>query len=111
MDIQKITKQGVHVLAIQGHLDTRTSDEFQTALLDEIDNGARQLVIDCTDLSYISSSGLRALMVGVRRLKPIGGRLGLCTLRPHLADSLQISGILELFSVFDTVDDAVKALS
>ena len=111
MDIQKLTKQGVHVLSVSGHLDTRTSDEFQEILLEEIDGGARQVVIDCTDLTYISSSGLRALMVGVRRLKPIGGRLGLCTLRPHLADSLQISGILGLFSVFETVDEAVQAFS
>ena len=110
MDIEQKTVDDVLVISIVGHLDTNTSPVFETAVLEQIDKGARRVVNDCERLVYISSAGLRALMMAVRKLKPIGGKLGLSSIQEHLANSLKISGILTLFSVFDTLDIAIEKL-
>ena len=100
----------VLIIEVEGHLNSTTSQDFQTAVLGEISNGASRILIDCADLVYISSAGLRALMLAVRELKPNGGTLGLASLQEHLVKSLNVSGILGMFDVFDDVDKALAAI-
>ena len=77
----------------------------------EIAGGAQRILIDCANLVYISSAGLRALMLAVRELKPSGGSLGLTSLQEHLVKSLEVSGILGMFQVFEDTDKALTVFN
>lgn len=101
----------VLIIEVTGHLNSTTSHNFQSLVLQEIEGGASRILIDCANLVYISSAGLRALMLAVRELKPIGGMLGLTSLQEHLVKSLKVSGILGMFEVYEDTDGALSRLS
>jgi stage II sporulation protein AA (anti-sigma F factor antagonist) len=64
-----------------------------------IDSGERRLVIDLGGVAYISSAGLRVLLLVAKRLKPPAGALVLCGLGPSVRTVLELAGFLPLFAV------------
>ncbi len=110
-DMAQRKVDNVLVIEVSGHLNSTTSPDFQTVVLGEISGGARRILIDCADLVYISSAGLRALIIAIRELKPLGGILGLSSLQDHLLKSLEVSGILDMFDVFEDGEGALAKMN
>ena len=67
-----------------------------------IDSGQRRLAIDMGQLDYLSSAGLRALMVAARRLQEVSGTLVLIGLHGTVKDVLELAGLINVFPVFET---------
>ena len=63
----------VRTVRIAGNLDTQTAPVAQEQLMQLIDDGATKILVDFEDLNYISSSGLRMLLVAVKRLEGASG--------------------------------------
>ena len=101
----------VVVLAPHGRVDTATAKAFEAALLEAVGGGARRLVLDFGALDYISSAGLRVVLLGGKRLKEANGSLALCGLKPTIRDVFEISGFLALFRVADDRPAAIAALA
>ncbi|MEM0908510.1 MAG: STAS domain-containing protein [Pseudomonadota bacterium] len=99
---------GVVVMAPHGRVDSTTAKSFETAALGVIENGAKQMVFDFAALDYISSAGLRVVLLSGKRLKAAGGALVLCNLQPAIRDVFEISGFLNLFEVRNSRDDALS---
>ena len=97
----------VLVMAPAGRIDSTTAKDFENAALGEIAGGARSMVLDFAALDYISSAGLRVVLMAGKRLKAAGGTLVLCTLAPAIHDVFEISGFLNLFPVCPTRQEAV----
>jgi anti-anti-sigma factor len=72
-----------------------------------VDAGEKRLVIDLRDLEYISSAGLRSLLVLAKRLKAEQGNMVFTNLQGHVMDVFTISGFYSLFTICDSVDDAL----
>ena len=98
------------MFSVEGQLDTKTCFDLESAILDQINTGARRIVVDCERLVYIYSAGLRALMMAVRKLKPIGGKLRLSSIQDELVNSLKIAGALSLFCVVESLEQAIDEL-
>jgi anti-anti-sigma factor len=102
------TKQGdVFVVAPAGRIDSTTSDALEQALTKAIDVGELRLVIDLDGVSYISSAGLRVLLVVAKRLKAKRGTLVLCALGDGVRQVFDLAGFLPLFLVESTRDLAI----
>jgi anti-anti-sigma factor len=99
----------VQIVAIQGSLDTNTSPEAQETLTGLIDDGATQIVTDFADVDYISSAGLRILLVAAKRLRSLGGEMRLCNLSPFVQEVFDISGFGVMFTVFDSREAALES--
>ena len=97
------------VIELIGPLDTSRHFELQSKLLGIIEKGEKKIVVDCSGLTYISSSGLRILLVVLKKINAAGGVLRLAGLRDNIRDILIISGFTSIFSIFATLDEAVKA--
>ncbi len=69
----------VRAVRITGNLDTQTSPVAQEQMTQLIDNGATKILVDFENLNYISSSGLRMLLVAAQRLKDTSGQLRICS--------------------------------
>jgi len=98
------------VLSPQGRLDSGTGAAFEKDLLNNIDKGARRLLLDFSKLQYISSAGLRIVLVGAKRMKASGGRMALCSLNRQIAEVFEISGFTSVLDIFPSQDDAVARL-
>ena len=93
-----------------GRLDNETSPDFQIKLLYAVASGG-VVVVDLSRVEYISSAGLRALMMASKKSKAVNGQLGVASLAPMVKEIFDISRFSLVVQVFDTVQDATAALS
>jgi len=98
------------VLTPLGRLDNETSPEFQVKILYAVASGGA-VVVDLSQVEYISSAGLRALMMASKKAKATNGRLAVAALTPMVKEIFDISRFSLVVQVFETVNDATTALS
>jgi stage II sporulation protein AA (anti-sigma F factor antagonist) len=92
-----------------GRLDSNSAPGSEKAMLGRIEHGERRMVLDFSALDYISSAGLRVVLILARRLRKADGRLVLFGMNDHNRDVFAISGFLTLLTVLDTRDAAIDA--
>lgn len=108
MEIRTTEHLNMRVLRPAGRIDSATAPEFEKDLLERIQSGQTNLVVDFSDVEYISSAGLRVLLIGAKRVKPLGGRLVLCCMRETIREVFEISGFLTILPLFPTLDEACQ---
>jgi anti-anti-sigma factor len=99
MDISEAQEGATLVIAPRGRVDSVSSSELERILVARLDAGARRVVIDLAGVEYISSAGLRVLLLAAKRLKAPQGVLVLCGLGPGVRAVLELAGFLSLFAV------------
>ncbi|MEI6669161.1 MAG: STAS domain-containing protein [Acidobacteriota bacterium] len=107
MDISETRHGAVLVVAPVGRVDSTTSDGLDQALTRVVDAGDQRLVVDLAGVSYISSAGLRVLLVVAKRLKTRRGTLVLCALGDAVRQVFDLAGFLPLFQIEPTRELAV----
>lgn len=110
MSVPPETPSDIAVVRPQGRLDSATSPAFEVTVLERIDGGSRRLVLDLSDVGYISSAGLRVILAAGKKLRATQGKLVLCGLREEVRGVFEMSGFLELFPVTQTVEEAIAQL-
>jgi anti-anti-sigma factor len=110
MDIQNHKTGAVIVVALKGRMDAGTSKAVEDHLLKLIEGGERKLVVDFAQLDYISSVGLRVLILAQKKSKPLGGIVGVCSLQPAIKQVFDVAGFTQLFKVFPSRDEAVAGM-
>ncbi|ARP84556.1 anti-anti-sigma factor [Bordetella genomosp. 8] len=99
------------VVSPQGQLNSANAASVESELLRQIDNGENKVVLDLSSLDYISSAGLRVMLLAAKRLKQKGGALALCSIQPHVREVFDISGFLSILTVVDARDDALDLMA
>ncbi len=94
------------VAAVNGRVDSANAKDLDQELSTIIEGGVNHLVVDCSELSYISSAGLRALLVAIKKTNAAGGGVAMCQVPPHIREVLEVSGFTRLTKVFDTSAEA-----
>jgi len=107
MDILEEQAGGVLVITPSGRVDSTTSDELEQALGRALESGARRIVVDLVGVSYISSAGLRVLLVAAKRVRAERGALVLCALGEPVRQVFDLAGFLPLFTIEPTRAAAV----
>jgi anti-anti-sigma factor len=95
------------VIAVSGRLDSATARPFEARICDLIAEGHRRIIVDLAGLGYISSAGLRVLLVAAKRLKPDGGRLLLAAPGELVGQVLGISGFSGMLETCATTEEAL----
>lgn len=95
------------ILTLEGRIDANCAKSLETACLELIESGDRQLVMNFKGVNFISSAGLRVVLLVAKRLEPLSGRIRLAGLNPTLTDVFEISGFSKLFAILPTVEDAL----
>ena len=109
----KITSEkhgAVLVVMPAGRLDATNSDEMTDALLTAFDAGDELIVVDLSGLEYISSAGLRALLVGAKRASEEGGKIVLSRPEDYIEEVFDAAGFSAIFTIFASTDEAVSDL-
>ncbi len=108
IDIEITTEDDYRVLRPTGDLDVYTVGSLRDAIGTMIDENTPRVVVDLDGVPFMDSSGLGALMGGVRRLREAGGDLAIaCTREQHLK-LFTITGFGEGVSIAPTVEEAAK---
>lgn len=110
MDIIEAKKGDMLVIEIVGRLDAATSPTLEKKFKDVLDGGEKSFLIDMKEMDYISSVGLRVLLVLAKKSKGIGGRVLLCGLQEQVYEVFEISGFTTIFSIFKDQNEAIGSL-
>jgi anti-sigma B factor antagonist len=122
MEISEYETADIVTLSLSGRLDGTTAKTFQDAILGRIESGSRRLIIELSQLQYISSAGLRVFAIAGKRLNSVNGKLVLCGLKrtiPYqtlnripdpVREVFETSGFSTIFPSYGSQDDAIEAL-
>lgn len=110
MDIETKTVGDVTVVEISGELDGKTSPEAQQTILPLMEEGSK-LLLDMTQVGFMSSTGLRMMLLLYRQAAASDSEIALVGLAEEIKDTMSATGFLEFFTVCDSVEDGVAALS
>src|SRR6202030_4147263 len=100
-----------YVISLAGEVDLYTAPEFKQQLIELITQGARQVVVDLTDTTFIDSTTLGVLVGGIKRLRTNDGELSLVCSDRNITKIFEITGVDRVFSIYETRDEAVSNLA
>ncbi len=98
MTIDKKLENGKLTLALDGRLDTTTAPRLQEVLLPAYDE-ANDITLDFTKLAYVSSAGLRVLLMGQKEAKKKGGAMALTGVSEEIMEVLEMTGFADMLTI------------
>jgi anti-anti-sigma factor len=110
MEIRILPRPAWVLVGVSGRLDMTSAGTLEHKLESVIDGGQRRLAIDVSGLDYLSSAGLRALLVAAKRLQEVGGKLALIGLHGTVKDVLELAGLANVFPAFASETELLAAL-
>jgi len=107
MKIEGKQDNGRLVVSVEGRMDAVSAPEFDKRCEDWISAGATVFFLDFGGLEYISSAGLRSLLVLGKKLTAKKGRIVIAALKDVVKEVFTISGFGSIFTVVDSVEAAL----
>ncbi len=107
MEISSYERDGSKIIAVTGRIDAVTSDDLSKWLEEEVTPPESNVVLDCTEVDYVSSAGLRVILQLTKLAKQSGFVFSLCNPQDNLKEVLDISGFSALFPIYATIDEAI----
>ena len=93
-------------LALSGEIDVYTSPELKREIVEAVDAGCVNIVVDLEGVGFIDSSGLGVLVSGLRRVKERDGTLRLVCTRDSILKIFRITGLDKVFPIFASAEEA-----
>jgi anti-sigma B factor antagonist len=109
MEITIKTIDQIKVAEISGDIDASSAPSVSEAILPLVEPESR-IILDMTEVPYMSSAGLRTLLSTYRQVTAKNGKLILVGLSEEIQDTMTVTGFLNFFKTSETVEEAVKAL-
>jgi len=98
------------VVKLKGRLDSLGAPEFDKKCEEWNDQGENNLILDFKELDYISSMGLRSMLVLGKRIKSRNGKVFLCNLNEMVGGVFKISGFSTIFTIYDGLGQALEQM-
>jgi anti-sigma B factor antagonist len=110
MDVQIKNVDDVTVVALEGELDGKTAPVAQSEVLPLAQPGCK-LLLDMSKVPYMSSAGLRMMLLIYRQVSANDGQSVLVGLSEEIKDTMEVTGFLDYFEVCDTYEAGLEALN
>ncbi len=110
IDIKWQREGDIAVAALLGRIDSSNSDHFLATVKEGLDPGDHALILDFEKVSFISSAGLRVLLILAKKLTDEDKIFEICSLSELNREVVAVSGFDKLIPVRDTIEDALSSL-
>lgn len=110
MQISHHSASGATILSLLGRLDELATTEVEQAFTDILNNESQGLIVDMEGVEYVSSSGLRVLLMLMKAMKNQQRVLKLCNLSPFVAEVFEVSNFSVMFDVHDSLESARREI-
>jgi len=108
MNLKEFKNDRAVIIEIEGRLDTTNYSQLEKKLLEHIDAGQKDILIDCSKMDYVSSSGLRIFLMALKKITALNGKFVLCGLQENISEIFEISGFTSIFQIFENQDQALE---
>ncbi len=109
MEISEIGE--VKLVVMIPRFDAFSAKEIETEFIDLIEKGSSKILCDLSQTEYISSAGLRTLLVAAKRLQQNAGKLILCNMGSAVLEVFEIAGFTTLFEIYDSKEKALQSFN
>ena len=100
---------GFTVITVGGEIDVYTAPKLREKLISLVDDGRYQLIVDMEGVEFLDSTGLGVLVGGLKRVRAHDGSIDLVCTQSRILRIFRITGLNKVFSIHDTVPDAIAA--
>ena len=107
LNIDVETKDGFSVVGVTGEVDVFTAPKLREQLIDLVDQGAYQIVVDLEDVDFLDSTGLGVLVAGLKRAKTHDGSLSIVCTKEKILKIFRVTGLTKVFPIHETREAAV----
>jgi anti-anti-sigma factor len=98
---------GCLILALNGRIDTENFAFFQKHIQKSVEMGFIRLIFNCSDLEYVSSTGIGSFTSFLKVLKPKGGDMVLLNIQPKVYEVFQLLGFSQFFAIKENLEEAI----
>ena len=99
------------ILRLKGRLDASNATGLEQQIRHTLNSGETRLLIDLSQLDYVSSAGLRVFLIAAKLLKSAGGKFALFTLKENVKEVFDLAGFTSIFTIVPTQEDAMNLLT
>lgn len=110
MQITTESENGVLIAEVRGRIDGTNAGEFERAVLGAAGESEGAIVLDCENLSYISSAGLRAVLLIAKGLAQRNVAFALCSLSGSVKEVFEVSGFDRIIATLGSRTEALGAV-
>ena len=107
LDVQTTPDGKTQIFVLHGTMDIATSPTVRAALVEAAEHDRHDVIVDLSNLDFLDSTGLGALIGGQRRAREFNGEVRLVAKEGQILRLLRITGLLRVFAVYPTLDEAV----
>ena len=111
MEITQEKNGNINIIKVKGRLDASTSSKLEEALDGYTGQDKVRVLVDCQELDYISSAGLRVLLSAAKDFQKHSGKICLATLNANVKQVFEISGFTSIFPIYASTEEAVTDMS
>jgi len=107
LDVETSSKDGVSVVSLRGEIDVYTAPRLRQTLIDLVEGGATDIVVDMEHVDFLDSTGLGVLVGGLKRVKDRDGEMKLVAKQDRILKIFDITGLSKVFPMYGTLDEAL----
>jgi len=109
MEVSLKKSGDISIVEISGSIDSKTAPDLQQNILDIVADTSK-IILDLTKVSFVSSAGLRVLLMVYRQLKAKDGKVVLVGVSDEIKDVMFMTGFITFFAIEETVDEAIAKI-
>ena len=112
MDLRINTKtlNGIPVIELEGEVDVYTAPRVKSRLIDLVDEGKFQIIVNLEAVDFMDSSGLGVLVGGLKRVKPHDGGIAIVCTKDKILKIFKITGLTKVFSIYSSTEEALQSI-
>ncbi|MCP4624923.1 MAG: STAS domain-containing protein [bacterium] len=107
MDISVQQSDQISIVSIAGTFDALTADQIVGCIDERISSGEKHLVLDLSEVEFMSSAGLRVILGALKQTRQAGGDLYLAGAKGGVDRVLKMSGFPKILKAYDSIDNAI----
>ena len=111
MRLSIVRENNIIILELKGKLDATTAKQFQDDFTKLIDKNENKFIIDCSQLTYISSAGLRVFYFAAKKLEKTNGKIVICSPNKNIMRVFEIVDLSSDFPIFASIESAYNEFS
>jgi anti-anti-sigma factor len=109
VEIQSERRQQAMVISLAGSFDALTAPQAERTIAARLEKGQQQVVVDLSQVDFMSSSGVRVLLIALKQSREVGSKLRLAAAQPGVQRTLEISGLVRVLKTYPTVEGALRS--
>ena len=108
MNVSISTNENIVIITIEGSIDSKTAGDLQSQIMGTVSE-TNNVLLDLSSVSYVSSAGLRVLLMIYRQIKSKNGKVILVGISEEIRDVMSMTGFVNFFEITDTIENALNS--